>query len=104
MKSIQSKAAMAGREARANGLPCGDYVYSDPLSIANRYQSEGDVIRSKYGTIDNWYAWELVRVTERATGRRLFDNQIAAITGRNLTDTPAAVLAFLNPALYEVKL
>jgi hypothetical protein len=103
MKSIQSMAAMAGREARANGLPCGDYVYSDPLSIANRYQSEGDVIRAKYGTVDNWYAWEMVRVTERATGRRVFDNEIAGITGHDLTNTPAAVLAFLNPALYEVK-
>jgi hypothetical protein len=96
-------AAIAGREARANGLPCGDYVYSDPLSIANRYQSEADVIRAKYGTISNWNAWEMVRVTERATGRRLFDNEIAKITGHDLTNTPAAVLAFLNPALYEVK-
>jgi len=103
MRSIQALAAQAGREARANGLPCGDYVYSDPLSIANRYQSEGDVIRNKYGTVDNWYAWELVRVTERATGRRIFDNEIAAITGHDLIETPAAVLAFLNPALYEVK-
>ena len=103
MKSIQAMAAQAGREARANGLPCGDYVYSDPLSIANRYQSEGDVIRSKYGTIANWNAWEMARVIDRATGRRIFDNEIAAITGRNLTNTPAAVLAFLNPALYEVK-
>jgi hypothetical protein len=103
MKSIQALAAQAGREARANGLPCGDYVYQDPLRIENRYQSEGDVIRSKYGTIDNWYAWELVRVTERATGRRVFDNEIAAITGHDLTEKPAEVLAFLNPALYEVK-
>jgi hypothetical protein len=45
----------------------------------------------------------MVRVTERATGRRLFDNEIAGITGHDLTNTPAAVLAFLNPALYEVK-
>lgn len=103
MRSIRAMAAMAGREARANGLPCGEYVYSDPLSIKNRYQSESDVIRSKYGTIANWNAWELVRVTERATGRRVFDNEIAAITGRDLTAAPAAVLAFLNPALYEVK-
>jgi hypothetical protein len=103
MKSIQSMAAMAGREARANGLPCGDYVYSDPLSIANRYQSEADVIRAKYGTTDNWYAWETVRVTERATGRRVFDNEISRVTGHDLTNTPAAVLTFLNLALYEVK-
>jgi hypothetical protein len=103
MKSLRARAAQAGREARAKGLPCGDYVYSDPLSIANRYQSEGDVIRAKYGTTLNWNAWELVRVTERATGRRLFDNEIAAITGHDLIQTPAEVLAFLNPALYEVK-
>jgi hypothetical protein len=103
MRSLPARAAQAGREARANGLPCGDYVYSDPLSIANRYQSEGDVIRSKYGTIDNWYAWEMVRVIDRATGRRVFDNEIATITGRDLTDTPAEVLAVLDPLLYEVK-
>jgi hypothetical protein len=103
MKSIQSMAAMAGREARANGLPCGEHIYSDPMSIANRYQSEGEVIRAKYGTIDNWYAWELVRVTERATGCRVFDNEVAKITGRDLTAAPAEVLALLDPLLYEVK-
>lgn len=103
MKSIQSIAAMAGREARANGLPCGDYVYRDPLRIENRYQSEGDIIRAKYGTTLNWNAWEMVRVIERVTGRRVFDNEIASITGRDLTAAPAAVLAFLNPSLYEVK-
>jgi hypothetical protein len=103
MKSIQAMAAQAGREARANGLPCGDYVYSDPLSIANRYQSEGDVIRSKYGTIANWNAWEMARVIDRKTGQRVFDNEIANITNRDLTDTPAQVLALLNPTLYEVK-
>jgi hypothetical protein len=103
MKSIQVLAAQAGREARANGLPCGDYVYQDPLRIENRYQSEGDVIRAKYGTIDNWNAWEMVRVIDRETGRRVFDNEIAAITGRDLTEAPAAVLVFLNPAQYEVK-
>lgn len=103
MKSIQSMAAMAGREARANGLPCGDYVYSDPMSIANRYQSEGDVIRAKYGTTDNWYAWEMVRVTERATGRRVFDNEISKITGWPLTYAPFAIVELLDQSIYEVK-
>ena len=103
MKSIQSMAAMAGREARANGLPCGDYVYSDPMSIANRYQSEADVIRAKYGTTDNWYAWEMVRVTERATGRRVFDNEVARITGWPLTYAPFAITQLLDQSIYEVK-
>lgn len=103
MKSIQSIAAMAGREARANGLPCGEHVYRDPLRIENRYQSEGDIIRAKYGTTLNWNAWEMVRVIERATGRRVFDNEIASITGHDLIQTPAEVLAVLNPSLYEVK-
>jgi hypothetical protein len=103
MRSIQSMAAQAGREARNNGLPCGDYVYSDPMNIKNRYQSEGDVIRSKYGSIANWNAWELVCVTERATGRRVFDNEVARIASRDLTQTPAEVLAFLDLSIYEVK-
>ena len=103
MRTIQQLAAQARRQNDINGLPCGDYVYSDPMHISNRYQSEGDVIRAKYGTVDNWYAWEMVRVTERATGRRVFDNEIASITGRELTATPAEVLAVLDQSTYEVK-
>jgi hypothetical protein len=103
MKTIQSMAAQARRQNDVNGLPCGDYVYSDPMHITNRYQSEGDVIRAKYGTTDNWNAWEMVRVTERATGRRVFDNEIAGITGRELTATPAEVLAALDQSIYDVK-
>jgi hypothetical protein len=103
MRTIQQLAAQARRQNDVNGLPCGDYVYSDPMHITNRYQSEGDVIRAKYGTISNWNAWEMICVTERATGRRVFDNEIAGITSKELTAAPAAVLAFLNLALYEVK-
>jgi hypothetical protein len=96
-------AAQARRQNDLNGLPCGDYVYSDPMHITNRYQSEGDVIRAKYGTVDNWYAWEMVSVTERATGRRVFHNEIASITGLELTAAPAEVLAVLDQSTYEVK-
>jgi hypothetical protein len=103
MKTIQQLAAQARRQNDLNGLPCGEYVYSDPMRIENRYQSEGDVIRNKYGTISNWNAWELVRVTERATGRRVFDNEVASITGLELTATPADVLAVLDQSIYEVK-
>jgi hypothetical protein len=103
MRTIQQLAAQARRQNDINGLPCGDYVYSDPMHISNRYQSEGDVIRAKYGTISNWNAWEMVCVTERATGRRVFDNEIASITGRELTATPAEVLAVLDQSIYEVK-
>jgi hypothetical protein len=103
MRTIQQLAAQARRQNDLNGLPCGDYVYSDPLHITNRYQSEGDVIRAKYGTISNWNAWEMVHVTERATGRRVFDNEVAAITGKQLTATPADVLAVLDQSIYEVK-
>jgi hypothetical protein len=103
MRSIQSMAAQARHQNDVNGLPCGDYVYTDPMRIENRYQSEGDVIRSKFGTIENWNAWELVHVIERNTGRRVFDNEIASITGLELTAPPAKVLAALNQFIYEVK-
>jgi hypothetical protein len=103
MRSIQSMAAQARRQNDVNGLPCGDYVYTDPMRIENRYQSEGDVIRSKFGTIENWNAWELVHVIERATGRRVFDNEISSITGKELTITPSEVLATLDQSIYEVK-
>jgi hypothetical protein len=103
MRTIQQLAAQARRQNDLNGLPCGEYVYSDPMHISNRYQSEGDVIRAKYGTISNWNAWEMVRVTERATGRRVFDNEIAGITGKELTAAPADVLAVLDQSIYEVK-
>ena len=103
MKTIQQLAAQARRQNDVNGLPCGDYVYSDPMHINNRYQSEGDVIRAKYGTISNWNAWEMVCVTERATGRRVFDNEIRQITGWPLTYAPFAVLQLLDQSIYEVK-
>jgi hypothetical protein len=103
MRTIQQLAAQARRQNDVNGLPCGEYVYSDPMHISNRYQSEGDVIRAKYGTISNWNAWEMVRVTERATGRRVFDNEVARITGWPLTYAPFAVLQLLDQSTYEVK-
>jgi hypothetical protein len=102
-RSIQSLAAQAGREARTNGLPCGEHVYSDPLKIENRYQSEADCIREKYGSIANWRAWDNVLVKERATGATVFDNELAKITGKSLHATPAEVLAVLDPSIYEVK-
>ena len=80
MSTIQSMAARARRECDTNGLPAGEYNYSDPLKIENRYQSEGGAIREQYGTIANWNAWECVTVRERATGRRVFDNEVAKIT------------------------
>ena len=103
MRSIQALAAQAERETRANGLPAGEYIYSDPLKIENRYQSEGGAIREQYGTIANWNSWECVHVTERATGRTVFDNEVAKITGMTLHATPAEVLAVLNQSTYEVK-
>ena len=103
MKSMQSLAAQSRREALSAGLPCGEYTYSDPLKIENRYQSEGGAIREQYGTIANWNAWERVHVTERATGRTVFDNEVARITGMTLHATPAQVLAVLDQLTYEVK-
>ena len=103
-RSIQALAAQARREALSAGLPCGEHTYSDPMKIENRYQSEGGAIREQYGTIANWRAWECVHVTERATGRTIFDNELARITGMTLHATPAQVLAVLDQSIYEVKL
>jgi hypothetical protein len=103
MKTIQSMVAQARHQNDVNGLPCGDYVYSDPMRIENRYQSESSVILNKYGSVKNWNAWELVCVTERSTGRRVFDNEIAGITGKELTAAPNDVLPALDQLIYEVK-
>ena len=103
MSTIQAMAARARRECDINGLPAGNYVYSDPLKIENRYQSEGGAIREQYGSIANWNAWERVDVRERATGRTIFDNEVAKITGITLHATPAEVLAVLDQSIYEVK-
>ena len=103
MSTIQAMAARARRECDTNGLPAGDYVYQDPLKIENRYQSEGGAIREQYGTIANWNTWERVQVKERATGRTVFDNEVAKITGMTLHATPAEVLAVLDQSIYEVK-
>ena len=96
MKTIQQLAAQARHQNDVNGLPCGEYVYTDPMRIENRYQSEGSVILNKYGSVTNWNAWELVHVTERSTGRKVFDNEIASITGWPLTYAPFAVLQLLD--------
>jgi hypothetical protein len=103
MKTIQSLAAQARREALSAGLPAGDYVYQDPMKIENRYESEAGAIREQYGSVANWRAWEPVHIVERATGRRVFDNEVAKITGMTLHATPAEVLAVLDQLTYEVK-
>ena len=100
MKSIQSLAAQSRREALSRGLPCGEYTYTDPLKTKD---NEGGAIREQYGTIANWRAWEPVHVIERATGRRVFDNELARITGMTLHATPAQALAALDQSTYEVK-
>jgi len=104
MSTIQAMAARARRECDTNGLPAGEHIYSDPLKIENRYQSEGDAICEQYGTIANWNAWERVHVTERATGRRVFDNEVRKITGWPLTYAPFVVTELLDQSIYEVKI
>ena len=39
MRSIQSIAAQAGREARANGLPCGEYTYTNKCADQEAYRA-----------------------------------------------------------------
>ena len=38
-RSIQSLAAQAGREARANGLPCGEHTYSNKCADQEAYRA-----------------------------------------------------------------
>ena len=38
-RSIQALAAQAGREARANGLPCGEYQYRDICENQQAYRA-----------------------------------------------------------------
>lgn len=102
MSTIQSMAARARRECDTSGLPAGEYTYSDPLKIENRYQSEASDICDQYGTIANWNAWERVKVRERATGRTVFDSEVKKITGWPLTYAPAAVIELLDQSIYEV--
>jgi hypothetical protein len=39
MRSIQSLAAQAGREARANGLPCGEHTYTNRCADQEAYRA-----------------------------------------------------------------
>ena len=39
MRSIQLLAAQAGREARANGLPCGEYIYTNKCADQEAYRA-----------------------------------------------------------------
>lgn len=95
-RSIQSIVAQASRENKANGLPCGEYTYSDPLKIENRYQSEADAIREQYGTIANWREWDRLSFVEINTGKRLFDRNIRNITGVPLTESPVKAIEALD--------
>ena len=95
-RSIQSILAGARLENEHNGLPCGEYTYKDPLKIENRYDDETGAIREQYGSVANWRAWEPVHITERVTGRRVFNSEAAKLAGMTLHATPAQVLATLS--------
>jgi len=48
-RSIQSLAAQAGREARANGLPCGEHTYSNKCENQEAYRAlEAMIPRAEY--------------------------------------------------------
>ena len=100
MRSIQSLAAQAGREARANGLPCGEYIYTDPLKAKD---NESGAIAEKFGTIANWRLWDDILVKEIATGRTVHDNEIAKITGMKLHNPPRIVLELLDKSIYQIR-
>lgn len=101
-RSIQSILAGARLENEFNGLPCGDYVYSDPMKIENRYESEGGAIREQYGTTANWRAWCDYHIEMRNTKEWIFHNDIARITGHSLKESPQDVLPLLDSAIYDV--
>lgn len=105
MRSIQSILAQSQRNNEINGakgLPCGDYVYSDPMHISNRYESEAGGIRDKFGTVANWRLWDRLVIQERSTGKTVFDNEVAEIIGRKLTAPPEELLPLLDNSIYEV--
>jgi hypothetical protein len=63
MRSIQSLAAQAGREARANGLPCnpngGTYrtrtdAEQKQFESDKAWQHQFSIIKC-YGSMDNWF-------------------------------------------------
>lgn len=101
-RSIQSILAGARLENEFNGLPCGDYVYSDPMKIENRYESEADDIRDQYGTKANWNAWSSYHVEVRETKKWIFHRDVARITGHSLRELPEDVLPLLDSAIYDV--
>jgi len=103
MRSIQSLAAQARRECDVNGLPCGDYVYSDPMKIENRYQSEAGAIAEKYGSVANWRLWDPYTFTEINTGKYLFDTDIRDLTGVSLKDNPEKAIALIDQSKILVK-
>jgi hypothetical protein len=105
MRSIQSILAQSQRNNEINGakgLPCGDYVYSDPMKIENRYESEAGGIRDDYGSIANWRLWERLVIEERETKRTVFPNELVEIIGRKLTASPEELLPLLDNSIYEV--
>ena len=103
MRSIQAMAARARRECDTNGLPAGEYTYSDPLKIENRYQSEADGIREQYGSIANWREWDRLAFAEINTGKTLFCSDIRALTGIPLTESPSKAIEALDQSKYLVK-
>ena len=101
-RSIQSILAGARLENEFNGLPCGEYIYSDPMKIENRYESEADDIRDQYGSKKNWDAWCKYHVEVRETKKWVFHRDTAQITGHSLKESPEDVLPLLDNSIYEV--
>ena len=101
MRSIQSLAAQARREALSTGLPCGDYVYSDPLKVK---ENESGAISEQYGSIANWREWDRLSFAEINTGKTLFDSDIRELTGVPLTEAPSKAIAALDQSKYLVRI
>jgi hypothetical protein len=103
MSTIQAMAARARRECDTNGLPAGEYTYSDPLKIENRYQSEAGAIAEKYGSVANWRLWDPYTFIEINTGKYLFDTDIRELTGVSLKDNPEKAIALIDQSKILVK-
>lgn len=100
MSTIQNMAARARRECDINGLPAGEYIYSDPLKAK---ENESGAISEQYGSIANWREWDRLEFSEANTGKTLFHSDIRALTGVLLTESPSKAIEALDQSKYLIR-
>lgn len=84
MRSIQSIASQARREALSGGLPCGEYVYQDN---PERYMTPAEQMYGSEANRDRWYK---LTVRSRKNGGRLFTPEICHVANGAYTKANGA--------------